>query len=329
MIRFRAFRNGDPPALADLWNRGLPDREVVRPLDAHEFDDLILGRLDFDASGLILAEDDGRVVGFVHAGFGPESPGGPSLRIDPALGTVAMLVVDPARDDPALELALFAQAEAYLRTRGAKVLYSGGQFELSSYYWGVYGGSECSGVLDTHRAFRRASEGSGYEPVARSNLYAVDLSVPEVRDPKSLLIRRQTRLEILEDAMPANRWESAAIGCTQITRFRLLAKDGERVIATAATWDMAAFGRLDGKAKSGLIDVEVAEGERRKGYGRFLVGEILRHCRGSGARSSRSRPARQTRRPSRSMNRSASCRSGPRPCIAGPARGTVDLSAPG
>ena len=42
---------------------------------------------------------------------------------------------------------------------------------------------------------------------------------------------------------------------------------------------MAAFGRLDGRARTGLIDVEVAAGERRKGYGRFLVGEILRHCR--------------------------------------------------
>jgi ribosomal protein S18 acetylase RimI-like enzyme len=279
VIRFRAFRNGDPPALAGLWNRGLPEREVVRPLAAHEFNELILTRLHFEAEGLILAEDDGRLVGFAHAAFGPESATGPSHRIDRTMGTVAMLVVDPDRDDPALEQALFAEAEAYLRRRGAKVTYAGGQLELSSYYWGVYGGSECSGVLDTHRAFRRASEASGYETVARSILFELDLSTPEVRDPKSLLIRRQTRLEIVEDAMPASWWEASAIGCSQIARFRLLAKADDRELAAASTWDMAAFGRLDGKARTGLIDVEVAVGERRKGYGRFLVGEILRHCR--------------------------------------------------
>ena len=279
MIRFRAFRNGDPPALAELWNRGLPEREVVRPLSAHEFNELVLVRLHFEADGLILAEDDGRLVGFVHAAFGPESATGPSRRIDHEMGTVAMLVVDPDRDEPALELALFAEAEAYLRRRGAKVLYAGGQIELSSYYWGVYGGSECSGVLDNHRAFRRAAVGSGYEPVAHSLLFEVDLSAPEVRDPKSLLVRRQTLLEVVEDAQPANWWESSAIGYTQITRFRLLAKGDERELARASTWDMTAFGRVDGKARIGLIDVEVAEGERRKGYGRFLVGEILRHCR--------------------------------------------------
>jgi ribosomal protein S18 acetylase RimI-like enzyme len=279
VIRLRAFRNGDPPALAQLWNRGLPEREVVRPLSPHEFNEMILTRLQFDAEGLIVAEDDGRLVGFAHAAFGPESASSPSHQIDHTMGTIAMLVVDPDRDDPALELALFAEAEAYLRRRGAKVLYAGGQLELSSYYWGVYGGSECSGVLDGHTSFRRAAEGSGYEPVARTILFEVDLSTPDTRDPKSLLVRRQTRLEVVDDARPASWWEASAIGCTQISRFRLLAKDGDKELAHASTWDMAAFGRLDNKSRTGLIDVQVAEGERRKSYGRFLVGEILRHCR--------------------------------------------------
>ena len=279
MIRFRAFRNGDPPALAGLWNRGLPERGVVRPLGPHEFNDLVLGRLHFEAEGLILAEDDGKLVGFAHASFGPESPAGPSHRIDRDLGTVAMLVVDPDRDDPGLERGLFAEAESYLKRRGAKVFYSGGQIELGSYYWGVYGGSECSGVLESHRSFHRATTASGYEPVATTVLFEADLAAPELRDPKSLLIRRQTRLEVVEDAIPANWWEAAAIGYAQITRFRLLAKGDDRELARASLWDMSAFGRVDGKARMGLIDVEVAEGERRKGYGRFLVAETLRHCR--------------------------------------------------
>jgi ribosomal protein S18 acetylase RimI-like enzyme len=195
------------------------------------------------------------------------------------MGTIAMLVIDPDFDDPALGIGLFAEAESYLWRRGAKVLYSGGQIELSSFYWGVYGGSECSGVLEAHHSFHRASRDSGYEPVASTVLMEADLSAPEFRDPKSLLIRRQTRLEVIEDALPSSWWESAAIGYTQITRFRVLNKVDERELARASTWDMAAFGRLDGKARTGVIDVEVAEGERRKGYGRHLISEILRHCR--------------------------------------------------
>ena len=279
MIRFRAFRNGDPPALAELWNRGVPERDVVGPLSAHEFNELVLCRLDFDAEGLILAEEDGRILGFSHAGFGPKSVTGLSHRLDRELGTVAMLVVDPRIDDPGLELGLHSAAEAYLRNQGAKVFYAGGQGELSSFYQGIYGGSESSGILNSHRAFRRASEASGYEPVGTTKLFDLDLKAPDTRDPRSLLIRRQVRIEVTEDAMPANWWQASSLGYAQMTRFRMLAKPDDRELAHASTWDMASFGRKDGKARTGLIDVEVVDGSRRKGYGRFLVAEIVRHCR--------------------------------------------------
>ncbi len=279
MIRFRAFRNGDPPALAELWNRGLPQRGVVHPLDSHEFNEWILCRNPFEAQGLIVAEEEGRIVGFAHASFGPGSPCGPSHQLDFQMGTVAMLVVDPDRDDPALEQALFARAEAYLESKGAKVIYAGGQNELCSFYWGIYGGSECSGVLENHRAFRRAAEQAGYEPVAQTVHLDIDLANPEVRGPRTLQIRRLTHLEVVEDAMPAQWWEASAIGSSQLTRFRLLSKGDDRLLAVGSTWDMVAYSRFDGKTRTGLFDLEVVEGERRKGYGRFLVGEVLKHCR--------------------------------------------------
>ncbi|MBX6316617.1 MAG: GNAT family N-acetyltransferase, partial [Isosphaeraceae bacterium] len=140
MTRFRPFRNGDPPALVDLWNRGLPDRGVVRPLTVHEFDALVMGKLHFEAAGLIVAEREGRVLGYAHAGFGPEQPHGPSHRLDTQMGTVGMLITEPGLDDPDLERGLFLAAERYLRRRGAAVIYAGGQYPLNPFYWGLYGG---------------------------------------------------------------------------------------------------------------------------------------------------------------------------------------------
>ncbi len=280
VIRLRAFCNGDPPALVSLWNRGLPGRGSVRPLGPHEFDAQVIARIVFDREGLIVAEEeDGRVVGFAHASFGPESSAGPSHRLDRDLGTIAMLVVDPDRDDPGLILGLFEAAEAHLRRRGARVFYAGGQGELGSFYRGIYGGSECSGILDGHAAFRRAATLAGYEPVASSVFLEAPIGDGEARDPRGAFLRRQTRVEIVEDAMPADWWEAIALGHTEITRFRVVAKADDRELARASTWDMAAFGRVDGKARTGLIDLEVAESERRKGYGRFLVAEILRHAK--------------------------------------------------
>ncbi len=40
----------------------------------HELDTHALGTVNFEAAGLIVAEKDGRIVGYVHAGFGPDLP---------------------------------------------------------------------------------------------------------------------------------------------------------------------------------------------------------------------------------------------------------------
>jgi ribosomal protein S18 acetylase RimI-like enzyme len=279
VTRFRPFRNDDPPVLVDLWNRGLPEYGVACPLSAHEFDTLVIGKLHFEAAGLVVAERDGTVVGFAHAGFGPAQPAGPTHQLDLELGTVAVLVLEPHLDDPELERGLILAAERYLRRRGASVFYAGGQAPLNPFYWGLYGGSEFSGVLATDQAFNRAVERAGYQPAATSVLLEADLSRPDVRDPRAALLRRQTRLEVTEDALLVRWWDALAIGLFHPTTFQLLDRSSGRVLARATTWDMTGFERIDGRIRIGLVAVEVETEHRRKGYGRFLVAEILRYAR--------------------------------------------------
>ncbi|HMB02790.1 MAG TPA: GNAT family N-acetyltransferase [Isosphaeraceae bacterium] len=280
VIHFRPFRNGDPPALAAIWNRGVPEYGAARPLSGHEFDAHVIQKTYFEADGLIVAAREGRIVGFAHAGFGPDDPAGPPHHLDRALGTVAMLVVEPGPEDPELERGLIAGVESYLRRRGSTVLFAGGLFPLNPFYWGIYGGSEWAGILQAHDAFHRAVRRAGYMPMSTTVLLEADLSAPEARDPRSTLIRRQARVEITEDALPSHWWEALAIGEFRPTRYRLVAKSDATELARATTWDMSWFGRLDGRARIGLIAVEVAAGHRRKGFGRHLVNEILRQARG-------------------------------------------------
>jgi ribosomal protein S18 acetylase RimI-like enzyme len=279
VTHFRSFRNGDPLALVEVWNRGVPERGAARPLSACEFDAHVTGQPCFEADGLVVAERAGRVVGFVHAGFGPEEPIGPAHRLSHELGTVGMLVVEPGPEDGELEQGLIRAAERYLRRRGAAVLYAGGQYPLNPFYWGLYGGSEWAGILASHTSFLRAVARAGYEAVSATELLEADLSRPEVRDPRAPLIRRQARIEVVEDAMPSDWWEALALGSFRPTSYRLLAKSDSRVLARADTWDMSWFGRSDGRARLGLIGLKVAPTERRQGYGRHLVGEILRTAR--------------------------------------------------
>lgn len=278
MIRYRPFRNGDAPALTRLWNGGLPDRHVVRPLVVHDWDALIAGKPYFDARGLIVAERDDRIVAYVHAGFGPADPIGKSHRLDTSLGTIALLVVEPGPDDEELERGLIAEAERYLLSRGAEVLYAGGRHPLDPFYFGLYGGSEFAGVLAEHAAFHRALGRAGYEPVSTAVLLEYTLAQGSPRDPRLAMLRRQTRLEVQEDTPPAGWWSTLAIGSFRPSAYRLINRNDNRPIAGAVTWEVAAeLG--NGANRTALIDLEVAAPFRRKGFGRLLVAEILRHAR--------------------------------------------------
>ncbi len=281
MTRFRSFRNSDPPALVRLWNQAIPESWAVRPLRVHELDAHALGTVNFEATGLIVAEQDGRIVGFVHAGFGPDLPieSTQPFQLSHELGTVAMLVVEPNLTDPELISGLIAAAERYLRGRGAKVLYAGGLFPLNPFYWGLYGGSEGAGVLSRHQQFHTAFIERGYESAGTTVLLEADLTVPEPRDPRTVLIRRQTQLEFLDDAVPPHWWQNLALGDFQTMKTRLLSRADGSPIAQAEAWDMGWFGRGDGRPRIGLINVEVVAAHRRKGYGRYLIAEIFRRAR--------------------------------------------------
>ena len=252
---------------------------MVKPLSAHDFDTAVITRVDFDPRGLIVAERDGQLVGFAHAGFGPVEPNGPTHRLDRQLGTVAMLVVDPAVAAEGVADRLLAEAEAYLRERGAQVLYAGGRFPLDPFYRSVYGGSEWSGILDDQTDFRQAVEAAGYAVAARASLLELDLAQPEVRDPRAVVLRRQARFDVIEDVDLTGWWDGLAIGQGAVNGYQLIRKTDDLRLAEATTWDMTAFGKRDGQARVGLIALAVAPTHRRQGFGRFLITEVARHLR--------------------------------------------------
>jgi len=283
VIQFRPFRNSDPPALVKLWNQSVPERSCARPLLVHELDDHAFGSAYFDRNGLIVAERDGRPVGFVHAGYGPDQPvGDRPLALSPEMGVVAVVAVEPAADAQQLAEALLVEAERYLRGRGATVLYGGGQFPLNPFYWGLYGGSEASGVPSSDTRFSIALSALGYEPISTTVHLRHDFDHEEPRDPKALLLRRQSTVEFDEDPVPSNWWESLALSELRLTHVRLTSRADGSEIARASTWDMTWFGRVDGRTQIGVFDVEVAPAYRGKGFGRFLLSEILRHARENG-----------------------------------------------
>ena len=110
-------------------------------------------------------------------------------------------------------------------------------------------------------------------------LLEADLSVPEPRDPRGVLIRRQTQVEFQDDALPAHWWQCLALGDFQLMNARLVSRSDGSLLGHAQAWDMSWFGRGDSHSRIGLISLDVPAAHRRKGYGRFLVSEIFRRAR--------------------------------------------------
>jgi ribosomal protein S18 acetylase RimI-like enzyme len=281
LIHYRPFLNTDPPALVRLWNEALPSLGVARPLRVHELDEHAFNSAIFDREGLIVAIREGRPVGFAHAGFGPPDPieQSPPLALCQSLGTVAMLVIDPAHAHPHLAQGLILAAERYLRTHGARVLYAGSLYPLNPFYWGIYGGSEGAGIVSSHASFILAVTQLGYEPVSTVVSLQYDVATLEPRDPRFILIRRQTMIDHEEDVVPENWWINLALGKLHLTRIRLLNRADGSELARVTTWDMNAFGRQDGRPRVGLIGLKVAPTHRGKGYGKYLVCELIRWAR--------------------------------------------------
>lgn len=283
--RIRIFRNSDPPALVAIWNRCLIDLAIAQPLTLYELEDRVFTHPFFEARGLLVAEhpETRAILGFAHVGFGPSEADQCAFGPHRELGTIAMLVVDPSAcpaDVEPVEVAaqLILEADQTLRDQGALVRYAGGQFPLNPFYWGIYGGSEFSGVLSGHDIFLRALQQTGFQPCSTTVLLESNVIDRAATQIKGILIKTQTSLEIHENAEWPTSWHELALSPFHRVRFELRLKSSQQLVATALTWDMGWYQREAHRRQIGIIGVEVHPDHRRKGYARFLMGEIRKYA---------------------------------------------------
>jgi len=266
--------------MTEIWRSRAGDPALLQPVSVDLFEQLIFGKLHFDYEGLILAWDAGRPLGFAHASFGPDAAG---HWISTETGVICAVVVRPDCDEAVVAAGLLDRCEAYLRQRGARVVYGGGLPPRSPFYAGLYGGCEVPGVLESDKVVRALYPARGYAPVDRTFLFQLDLSSFRVPvDRRQMECRRRLLVQVLMDPPTKDRWDAMTAGDFDSTRFELVPRGGGPPVARAVVRAMEWGGASRSGRVAGLVDLFVEPGSRRQGLATHLVGELARVLSGQG-----------------------------------------------
>lgn len=279
MIRFRPFRNTDPPALCEIWRSQSPRRGLTSSVSPILLDRYVLSKPYFDRFGLIVAEDDERPIGFAHAGLGPEIAGGNQSE----RGVLSMVMTRPTRQTETLAHELIGRAEQYLRDNGVRQCTAIGSGNLCPYYLGLYGGSALPGVLQSDSGLHTTFTDCGYEPQAELIVWQRQMATfrPPV-DRKLMQVRRQFIVEPQIDPPARSWWDACIFVGHDLTEFAIRQRSSGDRVGRALFWEMEPIASSWGVHAAGIVDISVEPDYRRRGLATFLLGESLRQMQSQG-----------------------------------------------
>ena len=255
MIEYRCFRNDDPPRLAEVWREADLGPGALQPMTTDMIEGAVLAKPWFDPTGVVLAFDGQRAVGFAHAGFGPTAD---RQGLDRSLGIVFVVAVVPHARQERVADELLGHCEAYLRRSGARQLQGGGTEHQRAFYLGLYGGADLPGILESSPALNGVFTRGGYHVADR--IAAVGRRLTGYRPQVSrtqLALRRSMLLRAIDEPPHRHWWEAATTVGLPLRRYELVGADGA-VAATATFWDRHGLANCAPGTRWGLLGVWVA-----------------------------------------------------------------------
>jgi len=272
VIEYRCFRNDDPPRLADAWRAADLGPAAMQPMTSALLEACVFSKPYFDRHGLIVALDGPRVVGFAHAGFGPN---GDKSGIDTTIGSTMLVVTVPHPAEREVGDGLLRRCEDYLRGRGVGQPRGGGSPAVGGFYLGLYGGADLPGILDSSPGMQDVFRRAGYREAER--IVVLRRPLAGFRPPMNrlqLAIRRATTLRVIDEPARRSWWEAATTTGIALRRYELR-NATEELLGSASFWDMQPIAAAWGVAAAGLLHVDIEGGRRRQGLASYLVAEAM------------------------------------------------------
>jgi ribosomal protein S18 acetylase RimI-like enzyme len=99
----------------------------------------------------------------------------------------------------------------------------------------------------------------------------------QTADGRFPALRQQYEVSVSAQLGPATWWQEAVLGPVELIEFRLDDRHTGQLVARTRVWEMEGFSWRWNLPSVGLYDVEVCEGQRRKGLAKFLLWNLLRY----------------------------------------------------
>jgi ribosomal protein S18 acetylase RimI-like enzyme len=275
VAQYRSFRNIDSPRLVEIWNEAFSGRGAIRLRHSSPLENYVFSKPYFDPAGLLIAEDEGACVGFVHAGFGAnETETAPAL----ASGVTCLLGVRPSHRRRGIGSELLRLSEAYLHRKGAQTLFAGPMRPCNPFYLGLYGGSDQPGFLASDAMAGPFLTRHGYRPYQTCVVFQRRLDRPvNVVDGRFPGLRNRFELRLGPRKGVGTWWQEASLGLIEPFDFVLADKATGAVAGQASVWEMEGFSWRWNQPSCGICDLAVRADLRRQGIAKFLLSNVLRY----------------------------------------------------
>ncbi len=221
----RSFHNADVPALADVWIRHWSMIAPPPPVTVAMIEQAILSRTFFDASQLLIAEEDGRACGWCHFAIDPSAD---------RLGVLCAICLVPEAD-PSIGRQLLAESMQRLASLGIDRVNAGLLRDDRFGYAGLEPIGHGIGIPQADGRITELLSQSGFtsaqsavQMVASTGAYRPPISREAVQ------LRRSTQLAC-ETATVPDPPSASAMAHFDIERYRLIDRAG-KPLATVDLW---------------------------------------------------------------------------------------------
>jgi ribosomal protein S18 acetylase RimI-like enzyme len=275
VIHYRNFRNDDPPGLAVIWNEALTARGEVRLRHSSPLESYVFAKPYFDPAGLIVALDEQTLVGFAHAGFGPNQE---HTAVDHGIGILNLIAVRPTHRRQGIGTELVRRCEAYLTSHGTTTLLAGPMAPYHPFYFGLYGGSDSPGFLASDVLVDPFLRRLGYQVQQSCLVFQRGLSLPvNIVDGRFAALRKRYDVRIVPRSGTGTWWEECTLGPVEAVEFHLQDKTTNQIAAKVSVWEMDLFSWRWSQPAVGILEVHTVPELRRQANAKFLMSQMLKY----------------------------------------------------